>query len=157
MKRRLFEGLSDDQASDKIAARRKMAGIDDRNQRDRYGNRIIATVGRSVGAKAKNYQIRDPITGDYVGLAEGTTITQPKNHIIAGKGRNRQIDDIDWLMDKYPGDSEEHWTKEKGFGYVYDEYGDKRRVELHWYQSPSNGRVEMKIKVQPGGEIYLDD
>ena len=50
-----------------------------------------------------------------------------------------------------------HRSTEKGFGYVLDEYGDKRKVELHWYQNPVNGKVEMKIKRQPGGEIYIDE
>lgn len=118
---------------------------------------VVETIHKSVGAKSKNYDVYNPLTGGYIHLAEGTNITQPKNHIIAGKGRERQIDCIDWLMDEYPGVDEEEWTKEKGFGYVLDEYGDKRKVELHWYQNPVNGKVEMKIKRQPGGEIYIDE
>ena len=74
---------------------------------------------------------------------------------MAGKRRERQIDCIDWLVDKHGGNPVE-WTKEKGFGYVEDEYGEMRRVELHWYQEPSVGKVEMKIK-ERDGEIYLDD
>lgn len=118
---------------------------------------VAETIHKAVGAKSKNYDVYNPLTGGYIHLAEGTNITQPKNHIIAGKGRERQIDCIDWLMDEYPGGNEEEWTKEKGFGYVLDEYGEQRKVELHWYQNPVNGKVEMKIKRQPGGEIYIDE
>ena len=89
-------------------------------------------------------------------LTEGTRITQPKDHIMAGKGRNRQIDELDFLLDNYGGDPLE-WTKEKGFGYVDDEYGDSHYVELHWYQEPTAGKVKMKIKVQPDGRIYLEE
>ena len=113
------------------------------------------TIGHSLGSKAKNYDIFNPSTGDILHLAEGTRITQPKNHIIAGAGRERQIDCIDWLVDKYGGDMVK-WTKEKGFGVVVDEYGEFRNVELHWYQEPSVGKVEMKIKVKDG-RWYIDD
>lgn len=122
---------------------------------DKHGNRIVETVERSVGAKSKNYAVYNPRTGDFTKLAEGTRITQPKNHVMAGKGRDRQIDCIDWLVDKHGGNPVE-WTKEKGFGYVEDEYGETHRVELHWYQEPTVGKVEMKIKDRDG-EIYLDD
>ena len=116
---------------------------------------IVERIGKSVGAKAKNYHVFDPQAGDFIRLAEGTVITQPKNHVMAGKGRDRQIDCLDWLIDKYGGDAIQ-WTKEKGFGFVEDEYGDLHRVEIHWYQEPSVGRVEMKLKYRDG-RVYLDD
>lgn len=116
---------------------------------------IVERIGRSVGARAKNYAVYDPQTGSFIKLAEGTPLTQPKNHIMAGKGRDRQIDCIDWLLDKYGGDALQ-WTKEKGFGFVEDEYGEIHRVELHWYQEPSVGKVEMKLKYRDG-RAYLDD
>lgn len=116
---------------------------------------VSETIGRSIGAKAKNYDIFNPATGDILRLAEGTRITQPKNHVMAGAERERKIDCIDWLIDKYGGDRVK-WTKEKGFGLVEDEYGELRRVELHWYQEPDVGKVEMKIKVKDG-RWYLDD
>lgn len=117
---------------------------------------ISERIGRSVGAKAKNHDVYNPATGETVHLAEGTRITQPKNHVIAGKGRNREIDEIQGLLDNYGGDALQ-WTKEKGYGYVEDEYGELRQVELHWYQEPSVGKVKMKIKVQPDGRTYLDE
>lgn len=116
---------------------------------------VTERIGRSVGAKAKNYDVYDPGTGTFVKLAEGTRITQPKNHVMAGKGRDRQIDCLDWLVDKYGGDAVQ-WTKEKGFGFIEDEYGEIHQVELHWYQEPSVGKVEMKLKYRDG-RVYLDD
>lgn len=117
---------------------------------------VVETIGRSVGAKAKNYKVYNPVTGEDMPLTEDSRITQPKNHIMAGKGRDRQIDQIQFLLDKYGGDPLE-WTKEKGFGYVDDEYGESHFVELHWYQEPSVGKVRMKIKIQPDGRIYLEE
>ena len=120
-------------------------------------NYIVAEhIGKSVGAKAKNYKVYNPITGESVPLSEGSRITQPKNHVMAGAGRERQIDELQFLLDKYGGDPLK-WTKEKGYGYVDDEYGESRQVELHWYEEISVGRVKMKIKVQPDGRIYLDE
>ena len=115
---------------------------------------VVEHIGRSVGAKARNYDVYDPRTGSFIKLAEGTRITQPKNHVMAGRGRDRQIDCLDWLVDKYGGDAVQ-WTKEKGYGYVEDEYGDVRPVEIHWYQEPTVGRVEMKLKYRDG-RVYLD-
>ena len=125
---------------------------------DEEDNDVIVAeeIGRSVGAKARNYDIYNSATGKYMHLTEGTRIIQPKNHVIAGKGRNNQIDIIDLLLDRYQGDPLE-WTKEKGFGYVDDEFGDSRFIEIHWYQEPSVGKVEFKIKIQPDGSWYLDD
>lgn len=119
-------------------------------------NSVAEYIGKSVGAKAKNYKVYNPITGEDMPLTEGTRITQPKNHIMAGKGRERQIDQLQFLLDKYGGDPLE-WTKEKGFGFVDDEYGESHYVEVHWYQEPTIGRVKMKIKVQPDGRIYLEE
>lgn len=116
----------------------------------------VETIHKSVGAKAKNYNVLNPVTGDIVHLAEGTRITQPKNHVMAGKGRERRIDCLDWLVDRFGGKPEE-WTKEKGFGYILDEYGEEHKVELHWYQNPETGKVEMKMKEQPGGGFYIDE
>ena len=118
--------------------------------------KVVETIHKSVGAKAKNYDVLNPATGDIVHLAEGTRITQPKNHVMAGKGRERQIDCLDWLVDRFGGKPEE-WTKEKGFGYILDEYGEEHKVELHWYQNPETGKVEMKLKEQPGGGFYIDE
>lgn len=118
---------------------------------------VVDVIHKSVGAKAKNYDVFNPITGELLHLAEGTRITQPKNHIIAGKGREREIDCEDWLAAKYPDAEPGQWTKEKGFGYVKDEYGEDRKVELHWYQNPKTGKVEMKVKEQLEGGIYIDE
>ena len=107
-------------------------------------------IGKRVGAKAKNYDIVAP-NGDIFNLAEGSRITNVK--VIAGAGRDRQIDVIESLLNKYGGDPLK-WTKCKGLGHV-NVNGESVLAELHWYEEPSLGRVEFKIKPQPGGDLFI--
>ena len=107
-------------------------------------------IHRSLGARARNYDIVIP-DGRVLHFTEGSRITNIK--VIAGKGRNRQIDIVDILVDRYGGNPEE-WQKCKGFGYV-DVDGENLLAEVHWYQEPTVGKVAFKIKEQPGGEIFI--
>ena len=106
-------------------------------------------IGRSLGAKARNYDIEMP-DGDILNLTEGTKVTNVE--VIAGKGRDRKIDMIDELIGKYGGKPDE-WQKVKGIGYV-DFYGESYKAELHWYQEPTVGKVYWKIKPQRGGGYF---
>ena len=47
-------------------------------------------------------------------------------------------------------------TQEKAIYKVYDEYGEIREVEIHWYQHPDVGRVEEKVKAK-NGHVYIDE
>ena len=110
-------------------------------------------VGKSVGAKAKNYDIRLP-NREVVHLTEGSRVTNVR--VIAGKGRNREIDELPILILRYPGTKEEEWQKVKGLGYVdYD--GESYKAELHWYEEPSVGRVEWKVKPDADGNWFIDE
>jgi len=111
-------------------------------------------IGRSLGAKIKNFDILLP-DGNITQLTEGTRITNIE--VIAGKGKNRKIDIIDILVDKYGGNPNE-WQKIKGIGYIddIDNDGESCKTELHWYQEPVVGKVEWKIKLDKGGNWYVD-
>lgn len=85
-------------------------------------------IGKSLGAKAKNYNVKLP-DGSYAKLAEGTRIE--KIQVIAGKGRNRKIDEIDILLYKYNGTKEEYWQKKKGVGYIDL---DKESYKKEWLE-----------------------
>ena len=107
-------------------------GLDDRTfLEDEY-------VGKSVGAKTRNYDI--PFEGKVRHIAEGTYIRNKEQ--IAGKGMKRQIDEIEGLVKKYGGDSRE-WRKMKGVA-TLDIDGKYEEVELHWYEEPSVGKVKIK-------------
>ena len=113
----------------------------------------IISINRSLGAKAKNYDVKMP-NKEIVHLTEGTSITHVS--VIAGKGRNRKIDMVDVLLDKYPGTQEAEWVKAKGVGYIdYD--GESYKTELHWYEEPSVGRVEWKVKPDGDGNWFIED
>lgn len=112
----------------------------------------IIEVGKSVGAKAKNYDIELP-NKEIVHLTEGTRITNIET--IAGKGRNRKIDEVALLIEKYGG-SESEWQKKKGLGYV-DFDGESYLAELHWYEEPSAGRHKWKVKPDADGNWFKDD
>ena len=109
-------------------------------------------IGKSIGAKSKNYDIELP-NKEIVHLTEGTRITSVE--VIAGKGRNRQIDEIDLLIDAYGG-SELEWQKKKGKGYV-DYEGESYLAELHWYEEPTAGRHKWKVKPDADGNWFIED
>ena len=110
-------------------------------------------IGRSVGAKFKSYDIELP-NKEIVHLVEGSRITNVQ--LIAGKGRNRQIDELPMLLEKFPGSKASEWTKKKGIGFVVFE-GESCKVELHWYEEPSAGKVKWKVKSDASGNWFIDD
>lgn len=99
-------------------------------------------IPHSLGAKALNYKVLMS-DGSYTSFIEGTRITDVKT--IAGKGRERQIDEIENLLSRYGGDAFE-WQKKKGIGFI-DYYGESAQAEVHWYEEPSVGRVKFKMKM----------
>ena len=70
-------------------------------------------IFRSLGVKARNYDIEMP-NGDYVHFTENTWIKNVT--VIAGKNKNRKIDEIDALLEEFGGSADE-WQKVKGIGY----------------------------------------
>lgn len=141
----------------------KRAAYAERKEREKGlsesgGSGIIAFekdihIGNSVGAKLKDTLVTLP-NGDTVRLTPGTAITQVQT--IAGAGRERGIDELPILISRYPGTKEELWQKRKGVGYVdYD--GESFRAALHWYEEPSVGRVEFKVKPDAGGNWFYED
>ena len=110
-------------------------------------------IGKSLGAKAKNYDIELP-NKEIVHLTEGSHVSHVE--VIAGKGRNRKIDEIDTLVHLFPGSSESEWQKKKGVGFI-DYEGESYRVNLHWYEEPTVGRVKWKVKADKDGNWFYDD
>lgn len=109
-------------------------------------------IGRSIGAKSKNYDIELP-NKEIVRLTEGTRITNIET--IAGKGRERQIDEINELLAKYGGSAHE-WQKKKGLGYV-DYQGESYLARLHWYEEPTVGRHKWKVKPDADGNWFIEN
>ena len=85
----------------------------------------------------------------------------PPDHIMAGKGckTGRQIDDIDRLVREYRFFTTDasKWQKQKARYQVFDEYGQIREIEIHWYQHPEVGKVEDKIKFDEHDRMFVDE
>ena len=101
-------------------------------------------IFRSVGAKARNYNIVDPRTGEIFHLVEGSKIKNVQ--VFAGKGTRSPLHDgvAEGLTEQYGGSVSE-WQHAKGHG-VIDCDGDEVGAEIHWFQEPSVGRVKFKVK-----------
>ena len=99
-------------------------------------------IGRSVGAKAKNYDIMDLATGEIFHLVEGTRLHDVE--VFAGKGTRTIFRDAEKYAERYGGNPE-NWQHTKGFGTV-DYYGDEIEAELHWVQCEGIGKFEFFVK-----------
>lgn len=84
--------------------------------------------------------------GSEVPFIEGTRISNIKT--IAGKGRDRKIDIVDLLVDRYGGTASE-WQKKKGLAYV-DYKSESIKCEVHWYEEPTAGKHDFKVKMYNG-------
>ena len=99
-------------------------------------------IGRSVGAKAKNYDIMDLKTGEKFHLVEGTRLQDVE--VFAGKGVRTPYRNAWKYANKYGG-KEQDWQHVKGKG-VVDFHGEARDAELHWSQCSGIGKYEFFIK-----------
>lgn len=101
-------------------------------------------IGRSVGAKAKNYDILDPATGEYFNFAEGTKIQNAE--VFAGKGCKKPLDkEVAEGLANQIGGKAENWQHAKGHS-IIDYHGEERPAEVHWFQEKSVGKHKFKIK-----------
>ena len=101
-------------------------------------------IGRSIGAKAKNYDIIDKIDGSVYNFIEGTRILNAK--VFAGyKGAKPLYQEtVDGLVEQYGGKPEK-WQHCKGIGTLNVE-NEEVRAEVHWFQEESVGKVKFKVK-----------
>lgn len=108
---------------------------------EKYG---IINIGKSVGAKALNYNVYDPDTGDFFHFVEGSRIINC--HVFAGKGTSRPLkEEVALGLSEQIGGEPKNWQHAKGRG-VLDYYGEEREAEVHWFQESSVGRHKFKVK-----------
>ena len=99
-------------------------------------------IGKSLGAKAKNYDIMDFETGEIYHFTEGTRIQNAE--VFAGKGTNDEYRNAYKMARKYGGNIS-NWQHVKGFGWVSTPDGDGY-AEVHWSQCEGIGKHEFFIK-----------
>lgn len=99
-------------------------------------------IGRSLGAKAQNYDIMDLKTGEHFQLIEGSYLQNVE--VFAGKGASKPYQKAAAFAERYGGNPD-NWQHTKGIGSV-DYYGETRKAELHWSQCEGVGKCEFFIK-----------
>lgn len=101
-------------------------------------------IARSLGAKAKNYDIVDD-DGTIYHFMEGTYIRDVK--VFAGKGGTKPLKpEVAQGLSEQEGGDPEQWQHVKGIGMIHVGDAEAVRAEVHWFQEPSVGRVRFKIK-----------
>ena len=111
------------------------------------------TIGRSVGAKAANYDIEDLTTGEIYKFVEGTKIQN--SEVFAGYKYATPLHEstTSRLNEQFEIDSQK-WQHAKGFGSLIikeptvESYhkSDIKKAEVHWFQEESIGKVKFKVK-----------
>lgn len=106
-------------------------------------------INKSVGAKARNYDIEDKATGEIFHFAEGTRIQNAE--AFAGKGCKKALDaEVALGLSEQIGGNPKEWQHCKGNG-IIDYYGEERPAEVHWFQEKTVGKHKFKVKE------WLDD
>jgi hypothetical protein len=104
---------------------------------------------RSLGAKAKNYMVLDPVSKQEYPFVEGTKIRNPT--VFAGKGSSKALrEEVAQGLSKQIGGKPSEWQHCKGIG-TLDVDGKNTEAEIHWFQEPSVGKHRFKVKE------WLDD
>ena len=99
-------------------------------------------IGRSVGAKARNYKVMDLQTGDFFYFAEGTKLQNVE--VFCGKGTKNVYQKSYKYANKHGGKPEE-WQHVKAVG-ILDTPEGYLRAEVHWSQHSEYGKYDFFIK-----------
>lgn len=102
-------------------------------------------IFRSLGAKAQNYEVWDPVSRKKYHFAEGTRIQN--REVFAGYGTRTPLHDgvAEGLSEQHGGVAVEKWQHVKGNGILETEEGD-RPAEVHWFANNEFGQCGHKVK-----------
>ena len=101
-------------------------------------------VLRSLGAKARNYDVYDAATGEYYRFKEGTRIQN--REVFAGYGSRVPLHEgvAEGLSEQFGGKVEK-WQHVKAWATLETPDGD-RRADVHWFANEDVGQVKHKVK-----------
>lgn len=99
-------------------------------------------IGRSLGAKAKNYKVMNLATGEMYEFVEGSRLQNVE--VFAGKGCKNPYNKAYKYSDAHGGKIED-WQHVKGDGWIACEDGD-RFAEIHWSQCEGIGKFDFFVK-----------
>lgn len=112
---------------------------------EHYGKITLSDIiiGRSLGAAAKNYDIKGP-DGAIYHYMEGTRVKNVQ--VFAGYKTRVMLHEgvAEGLTEQFGGDVEK-WQHVKGEG-IIDVGDSSERAEVHWFQEETVGQVKHKIK-----------
>lgn len=101
-------------------------------------------IGRSLGAKALNYDVKDPVTGLSYRFLEGSTIGNVE--VFAGKGVRKKLKpEVAKGLSEQVGGRPRDWKHVKGIG-TLDYKGNARDAEVHWFEASGQPKVKFKVK-----------
>ena len=98
-------------------------------------------IGRSLGAKARNWDVLDRATGKHYKFVEGTHLQNVE--VFAG-GRSKTPYKKAYVYAQKGGRVED-WEHVKGIGWLDTEEGH-RKAEIHWSQCAGFGKHDFFVK-----------
>lgn len=99
-------------------------------------------IGRSLGAKLKDYNVMDLYSGETYQFVEGSRLQNVE--VFAGKGTRTEFRNAWKYAERYGGNVED-WQHVKGFGVLETDDG-QMMAEIHWVQCNGVGMRELFIK-----------
>lgn len=101
-------------------------------------------IGRSLGARALNYSVNDPKTGEIYRFLEGTSIKNVE--VFAGKGVRKKLKpEVANGLSEQIGGRPRDWKHVKGIG-TLDYHGRAKKAEIHWFEAKGQPKVKFKVK-----------
>ena len=100
-------------------------------------------------------ELSDPDTGMPIQFMPNSRPVRPRDHLLAGKGSNKEIRIIDQLTPI--GGRAPDWKHEKAYYRIVDPNGSSAFVEMHWFQCEGiPGRYREYIKEREGEWYFYD-
>lgn len=102
------------------------------------------SIGKSLGAAALNYDVKDPRSGKSYRFLEGTTVSNVE--VFAGKGvRNKLKPEVAYGLSQQIGGRPRDWKHVKGIG-TLNVNGQAVDAEVHWFEASGQPKVKFKVK-----------